>query len=137
MLYCLQLVCMRSKLEACKWSQPANCMHQIHADQEVVRLQPIMLFNPGKMTSTSRILFEQNIAMTIVGFPATALLSARARVCISASHTRADLDWALQVTPQLLFILCRRRELHTCVTTYASHAEQAYTQALLLMMHII
>lgn len=57
-----------------------------------------MLFNPGKMTSTSRILFEQNIAMTIVGFPATALLSARARVCISASHTREDLDWALQVT---------------------------------------
>ena len=57
-----------------------------------------MLFNPGKMTSTSRLLFEQNIAMTIVGFPATALLSARARVCISASHTRQDLDWALQVS---------------------------------------
>ena len=65
-------------------------------------MQPIMLFNPGKMTSTSRLLFEQNIAMTIVGFPATALLSARARVCISASHTRQDLDWALQVTDHLL-----------------------------------
>lgn len=100
-------------------------MHRIHTDQERVCLQPIMLFNPGKMTSTSRILFEQNIAMTIVGFPATALLSARARVCISASHTREDLDWALQVTPQLLFILCGRRELHTCVTTYASHAAAA------------
>ena len=60
-----------------------------------------MLFNPGKMTSTSRLLFEQNIAMTIVGFPATALLSARARVCISASHTRQDLDWALQVSGPL------------------------------------
>ncbi|DBB11426.1 hypothetical protein WJX82_000013 [Trebouxia sp. C0006] len=64
-------------------------------------VMPIMLFNPGKMTSTSRILFEQNIAMTIVGFPATALLSARARVCISASHTREDLDWALQVLDEL------------------------------------
>ncbi len=110
------------------WSQPANCMHQIHTDQETVRLQPIMLFNPGKMTSTSRILFEQNIAMTIVGFPATALLSARARVCISASHTRADLDWALQVTPQLLLTLCRRREHLGCrpvCIQYVSHAASA------------
>ncbi len=89
-------------------------MHQIHTDQESVRVQPIMLFNPGKMTSTSRILFEQNIAMTIVGFPATALLSARARVCISASHTREDLHWALQVTPQLLFTLCSRPEHLGC-----------------------
>ena len=63
-----------------------------------------MLFNPGKMTSTSRILFEQNIAMTIVGFPATPLLSARARVCISASHTREDLDWALQVHTLLSYL---------------------------------
>ncbi|KAL0018296.1 hypothetical protein WJX77_000320 [Trebouxia sp. C0004] len=36
-------------------------------------VMPTMLFSPGKMTSTSWILFEQNIAMTIVGFPATAL----------------------------------------------------------------
>lgn len=36
--------------------------------------------------------------MVVVGFPATPLLSARARICISASHSREDLDWALQVT---------------------------------------
>ena len=36
--------------------------------------------------------------MVVVGFPATPLLSARARICISASHSREDLDWALQVS---------------------------------------
>ena len=56
-----------------------------------------MLFNPGKISSTSRLLFERGIAMVVVGFPATPLLSARARICISASHSREDLDWALQV----------------------------------------
>ena len=60
-------------------------------------MQPVMLFNPGKISSTSRLLFERGIAMVVVGFPATPLLSARARICISASHTREDLDWALQV----------------------------------------
>lgn len=60
-------------------------------------MQPVMLFNPGKISSTSRLLFERGIAMVVVGFPATPLLSARARICISASHSREDLDWALQV----------------------------------------
>ena len=59
-------------------------------------MQPVMLFDPGKISSTSRLLFEPGIVMVVVGFPATPLLSARARICISASHTREDLDWALQ-----------------------------------------
>lgn len=66
--------------------------------QIVFVLQPVMLFNPGKISSTSRLLFERGIAMVVVGFPATPLLSARARICISASHSREDLDWALQVS---------------------------------------
>ena len=53
-----------------------------------------MLFNPGKIVSTSRELLERGIAMVVVGFPATPLLSARARICISASHSPEDLEWA-------------------------------------------
>ncbi|KAL0024670.1 hypothetical protein WJX77_007715 [Trebouxia sp. C0004] len=64
-------------------------------------VMPVMLFNPGKISSTSRLLFERGIAMVVVGFPATPLLSARARICISASHTREDLDWALQVLDEV------------------------------------
>lgn len=37
-----------------------------------------------------------------VGFPATPLLTARMRVCISASHTKADLDYALEVFEEVV-----------------------------------
>ena len=69
------------------------------SDANDVSLQPVMLFNPGKIVSTSRLLLERGIAMVVVGFPATPLLSARARICISASHSHEDLKWALQVRP--------------------------------------
>ena len=71
-----------------------------------------MLFNPGKISSTSRLLLERGIAMVVVGFPATPLLSARARICISASHTREDLDWALQVSSCLPHAACPLTLLH-------------------------
>ena len=60
-------------------------------------MQPLMLFNPGKIAATSRLCWERGVAMVVVGFPATPLLTARARICISASHTRKDLDYALEV----------------------------------------
>ena len=37
-----------------------------------------------------------------MGFPATPLLTARIRVCISAAHTRADLDYALEVFAEMI-----------------------------------
>lgn len=36
------------------------------------------------------------MAVVVVGYPATPINSARVRFCISASHTREDLDDALQ-----------------------------------------
>lgn len=56
-----------------------------------------MLFQPGKIAAASRLCWERGVALVVVGFPATPLMSARARVCISAAHTRADLERALQV----------------------------------------
>ena len=56
-----------------------------------------MLYHPGKIASFSRLTLERGIAAVVVGFPATHLLTARARICISASHTRKDLDCALKV----------------------------------------
>jgi 7-keto-8-aminopelargonate synthetase-like enzyme len=38
------------------------------------------------------------VAVVTVAFPATPLLLARARICISASHTREDLIKALDVS---------------------------------------
>lgn len=37
----------------------------------------------------------RDLAVVVVGYPATPINSARARFCISASHTRADLDETL------------------------------------------
>ncbi len=65
------------------------------------RTQPVMLFQPGKIAAASRLCWERGVALVVVGFPATPLMSARARICISASHTREDLEHALQVGPFL------------------------------------
>jgi hypothetical protein len=47
--------------------------------------------------ATDKILVSQ-VAVVTVAFPATPLLLARARICISASHTREDLMKALDVS---------------------------------------
>ncbi|PNX80010.1 long chain base biosynthesis protein 2a-like, partial [Trifolium pratense] len=60
-------------------------------------VMPIMLYNPAKIPAFSRECLRQNIAVVTVAFPATPLLLARARICISASHSREDLTHALQV----------------------------------------
>lgn len=57
---------------------------------------PIMLYFPAKISSFSRACLEKNIAVVVVGFPATPILLSRARFCISASHTREDLEWAVR-----------------------------------------
>ncbi len=56
---------------------------------------PIMLYHCNYLSVISRVLYDRHIAMVVVGFPATPLLLCRARVCISAAHTREDLDYAL------------------------------------------
>lgn len=64
-------------------------------------VMPIMMYAPGKIASLSRACLDRNIGLVVVGFPATTLLTARARVCISASHTREDLDFALEVLEEM------------------------------------
>lgn len=44
-----------------------------------------------------RAINSEQVAVVVVGFPATPLLLARARICISASHSREDLIRALKV----------------------------------------
>ncbi|KAL5204776.1 hypothetical protein ABZP36_009647 [Zizania latifolia] len=60
-------------------------------------IMPIMLYNPAKIPAFSRECLRQKVAIVTVAFPATPLLLARARICISASHTREDLISALDV----------------------------------------
>ncbi|KAL5712886.1 serine C-palmitoyltransferase [Ranunculus cassubicifolius] len=60
-------------------------------------VMPIMLYNPAKIPAFSRECLRQNVAVVTVAFPATPLLLARARICISASHSREDLIKGLEV----------------------------------------
>ncbi|KAG5234313.1 long chain base biosynthesis protein [Salix suchowensis] len=64
-------------------------------------VMPIMLYNPAKIPAFSRECLKQNVAVVTVAFPATPLLLARARICISASHTREDLLKALAVISEV------------------------------------
>ena len=41
----------------------------------------------------SRELLKRKIGVVVVGFPATSIVESRARICLSASHTREMLDF--------------------------------------------
>jgi serine palmitoyltransferase len=56
---------------------------------------PMLLMNPAKIPAFSREMLERGIAVVVVGYPATPIITSRVRFCISASHTIEDLEWAL------------------------------------------
>ena len=62
---------------------------------------PLLVYHPGKVASLSRQLQKKGITVVVVGYPATPLAYARVRFCLSASHTRADLDFVLKELSQL------------------------------------
>ncbi|KAG7512505.1 serine palmitoyltransferase 3 [Solea senegalensis] len=63
-----------------------------HDDSPVI---PILLYMPGKVVAFAREMLERKVGVVVVGFPATPITEARARFCMSASHTRAMLDEVL------------------------------------------
>lgn len=56
---------------------------------------PVLLYQPAKIAAFSRECLRRGMAVVTVGFPATSLIYSRVRVCISAGHTRQDMDEAL------------------------------------------
>ena len=69
----------------------------------------------------SRELLKRGIAGVVVGFPATSILESRARFCISAAHTREQLDKVnMRYTPiatrlkiiELISLVCGQNTLH-------------------------
>jgi serine palmitoyltransferase len=54
------------------------------------------MFSPGKMGAFSRLMLEKfNIVTVVVAYPATPLVSSRVRFCVSAAHTKEDIDRVL------------------------------------------
>jgi serine palmitoyltransferase len=57
---------------------------------------PMMLYHVSLLPFMSRYLLLRQIAVVIVGFPVTPMLLNRVRFCISASHKKEDLEWAIK-----------------------------------------
>lgn len=71
-----------------------------HDDSPVV---PLLLFNPGKMAVFARLMRTRAtpIVVVIVAYPATPLISSRVRFCLSAAHTKEDIDTLLQACDEI------------------------------------
>lgn len=69
-----------------------------HDDSPII---PIMLYNPAKMPAFSHEMLKRKISVVVVGYPATPLVSSRARFCVSAAHTKEDLDRMLTACDQI------------------------------------
>lgn len=64
---------------------------------------PMLLYMPARVTRFNRELLRRGIAVVTVGFPATKLLEARVRFCISAAHTRQMLDSVMSNKKSMIY----------------------------------
>ncbi|KAJ1300894.1 hypothetical protein OPQ81_003320 [Rhizoctonia solani] len=66
-----------------------------HTDSPIV---PLLIFNPGKMHLFSHMMLrrETPIVVVVVAYPATPLVTSRVRFCLSAAHTKEDIDEVLR-----------------------------------------
>lgn len=64
---------------------------------------PLLLFNPGKMNIFHRMMKDRKtpIIVVVVAYPATPLVTSRVRFCVSASHTKEDIDIVLQACDEI------------------------------------
>ncbi|THH12860.1 hypothetical protein EW146_g7298 [Bondarzewia mesenterica] len=71
-----------------------------HYDSPIV---PLLLFNPGKMAVFHRMMRARAtpIVTVVVAYPATPLVTSRVRFCVSASHTKDDIDTVLRACDEI------------------------------------
>ena len=67
---------------------------------------PLLLCNPAKIPAFSREMLDRGIAVVVVGYPATPIITSRVRFCISAAHTEEDLKFALEQISEVGDRLC-------------------------------
>ncbi|KAB5591099.1 Serine palmitoyltransferase [Ceratobasidium theobromae] len=71
-----------------------------HNDSPIV---PLLIFNPGKMHLFSHMMLrrETPIVVVVVAYPATPLVTSRVRFCLSAAHTKEDIDEVLRACDEI------------------------------------
>ncbi|KAI8619557.1 pyridoxal phosphate-dependent transferase [Chytriomyces sp. MP71] len=78
---------------------------------------PLLLCHPAKIPAFSREMLKRGIAVVVVGYPATPIITSRVRFCISAAHTMDDIKWALEQISEVGDLLC----LKVMVSTLPTH----------------
>jgi serine palmitoyltransferase len=75
-----------------------------HVDSPIV---PVLLFNPGKMAVFHRMMKQRRtpIVVVVVAYPATPLVTSRVRFCLSAAHTKEDIDTVLTAVDEIGTVL--------------------------------
>lgn len=58
---------------------------------------PLLIFLPSKVAAMNRTCLEKGLGIVVVGFPATPIIESRARLCLSAAHSKEMLDKALNI----------------------------------------
>ncbi|KAF9523803.1 serine palmitoyltransferase 2 [Crepidotus variabilis] len=64
---------------------------------------PLLLFNPGKMNMFHKMMKQRQtpIVVVVVAYPATPLVTSRVRFCVSAAHTKEDIDTVLRACDEI------------------------------------
>jgi len=64
---------------------------------------PLLLFNPGKMNMFHTMMKDRQtpIVVVVVAYPATPLVTSRVRFCVSAAHTKDDIDTVLRACDEV------------------------------------
>ncbi len=69
-----------------------------HDDSPII---PLLLYHPAKMPAFSHEMLKRKISVVVVGYPATPLISSRARFCVSAAHNKDDMDRLLSACDEI------------------------------------
>ena len=93
-----------------------------HDDSPII---PVVLYNPAKMPAFSHEMLRRKISVVIVGYPATPLISSRARFCVSAAHNKDDMDRLLAACDEIGDIL--QLKFSTGVAGGAEHLPDGVT----------
>ncbi|KAK7104198.1 serine palmitoyltransferase 2-like isoform X2 [Littorina saxatilis] len=62
---------------------------------------PLLIYMPSKIALFSRECLKRGLGTVVAGFPATPIIEARARFCLSASHNKEMLDKALDIVEEV------------------------------------
>ncbi|TAQ87416.1 hypothetical protein B7494_g4235 [Chlorociboria aeruginascens] len=93
-----------------------------HDDSPII---PIVLYNPAKMPAFSHEMLRRKISVVIVGYPATPLISSRARFCVSAAHNKDDMDRLLAACDEIGNVL--QLKFSTGISGGAEHLPDGVT----------